>query len=369
MAAAMAARLGIEVHRLLFEPEGPIDLLLLRELTRDWFADIPVYVGLRGAVYPPADYLLLWPLYGWAPRSIDRWFYALVTAFVTAALVAILVREAKPASRADRMLLGALVVGGYPTAISLGNGQITPHVLLTAIAAVLIALRRPPALRRDLALAGLSLFALVKPNLTVPFFWVIAFRPGWTRPAAFALLGYLAVSALAIALHGTGLDAVRELVASWYHKGEIGFSFSGYGNLHSLLGDLGVPEWIFPASAVVFAIHGVWAWRNQDADPWVRIGVAAIVARLWAYHRLYDDLLMIFPLLALYRLARGRESARGAATLFALSSVTLVAPITWVVEHASWALVALWLLQLAFLATHSRLLRASEPAVEPLSAA
>ncbi|HET6617929.1 MAG TPA: glycosyltransferase 87 family protein [Gemmatimonadota bacterium] len=369
LAAAIAARFGTEVHRLLFEPEGPIDLLLLRGLIRDWFDGLPVYVERKSAVHPPANFLLLWPLYGWTPEGLDRWFYAVITSLATAGLVAILVREARPASRADRVLLGALVVGCYPTAISLGIGQMTVIVLLTAIAAVLIALRQPPALRRDLALAGLFLFALVKPNLTLPFFWVIAFRPGWTRPAAFALLGYLAVSALSIVLHGTGLDAVRELIASWYRRGERGFAYSGYGNLHSWLGDMELRQWIFPASAAVFALHGVWAWRNRDADPWVRIGVAAIVARLWAYHRLYDDLLMIFPLVALYRLARGRESARGAATLFVLSSVTFVAPITWVVEHASWALVGLWLLQLAFLLTHPRRRRASEPAAEPVSAA
>jgi hypothetical protein len=367
LGAAVVARLGIEAHRLLFEPLGPVDLLLLRTLIRDWFADVPVYVGLRGAVHPPAVFVLLWPLYGWAPAGLERWFYALVTALATAAMVAVLFREAGLAGRGGRLLVAALVAGCYPAAISFGNGQMTMHLLLTAIAAVLIALREPVSLRRDLALGALFLFALVKPNLTVPFFWVIAFRPGWTRPAAFALVGYLVVSALAIVLHGTGLDAVGELIASWYAKGEAGYAFSGYGNLHAWLGDMGLRDWIFPASGAVFALHGIWAWRHRDADPWVAIGVAAIVARLWAYHQLYDDLLMVFPLTALYRLSRGSGQARGAATLLALSTLTLVAPITPVVERASWALVGLWLAQLVYLAARARA-RSPARSVETVSA-
>ncbi|HEY7471630.1 MAG TPA: glycosyltransferase 87 family protein [Gemmatimonadota bacterium] len=354
LGAVLVTRLGFEAHRLMFDPRGPVDLLLLRELIRDWFADVPVYVDGRGAVHPPASFLLLWPLYGWVPRGLDRWFFVLVTAAVTAAMVAILLREARPAGRAGRLLIAALVAGCYPAAISFGNGQMTMHLLLAAIVAVLVALREPPTLRRDLALGALSLFALVKPNLTVPFFWVIAFRPGWTRPVAFALLGYLAASAVSIALHGTGLEAVRALVEAWYRKGEAGFAFSGYANLHTWLGDIGLRSWILPASGAVFALHGLWAWRHRGADPWIAIGVAAIVARLWAYHQVYDDLLLIFPLIALYRLAGGSEHSRGAAILFALSAVMLAAPITPVVERAAWALVALWLAQLVFLAAHAR---------------
>ena len=307
-------------------------------------------------------FLLLWPLYGWAPAELARWFYAGVTALVTVALVALLLREARPAGRADRILLAAVLVGGYPTAITIGNGQVTLHILLAAIAAVLIALRRSPGWTRDAGLAALFLFALVKPNLTLPFFWVIAFTRGWLRPAAVALVAYLAVTALSVALHGTGLDGVRALIAAWYDGGERGFVKTGYGNLHQWLGVLGLRDWIFPASGVVFALHGWWAWRHREADVWARIGVAAIVARFWAYHRLYDDLLLGFALIALYRLARGVEDAGGgnaaparrAWTLFVLGSVAFLAPVTPVVRHASWAMVLLWLAMLVVLIDHAR---------------
>jgi hypothetical protein len=87
--------------------------------------------------------------------------------------------------------------------------------------------------------------------------------------------------------------------------------------------------------------------------------VAAIVARLWAYHREYDDLLLVLPLIALYRLARGPEPVPHARALFALGSVALLAPITPLREYAPWALVILWLCQLAVLAAAAR--RPAEP--------
>lgn len=352
--AVLGVRFVGEVHRLLFDPTGPLDLLLYHELIRDWFAQVRVYGGHRGAIQPPAVFLLLWPIYGWAPAQLERWYYALTTALVVAVFVGLLVREARPVSSIDRALLAVLAVVCYPAAITIGNGQITFHVLLVALAGILLSLRVSPGARRDAALTALFLFALAKPNLTLPFFWVIAFTKGWFRPVILALVAYCVATVVAIALHGTGLDGLRALLAAWYNRGQYGFSGTGYGNVHSWLGEIGLRSWIFPVSGLIFTLHGLWAWRHRGADPWVLIGVAAIVARLWAYHRVYDDLLLIFPVIALYRLARSDSSDMEAWLLFLLGSVALAAPITPLIEHASWTMVTIWLLQLAYLMRRAR---------------
>jgi hypothetical protein len=246
-------------------------------------------------------------------------------------------------------MVALLVVACYPAAITIGNGQITFYVLLAAVAGVLLVLREPPGADRDSLATVLFLFALVKPNLTLPFFWVIAFKRGWVRPAVVAVVAYLAATAVSIALHGSGLDVLPELWARWFERGGRSSAYTGYGNIHVWLGALGMRDLMFPASGLVFVLHGVWSWRHRRADTWVLIGIAAIVARLWAYHRIYDDLLMIFPLIALYRLARSDDPVTGARPLFGLAAVSLATPITMLVEHASWVLVAVWLAQLVFL--------------------
>jgi hypothetical protein len=300
-------------------------------------------------MHPPASFVLLWPLFGWGSEAVARVWYALVTGLVVGLFARLLLREAEPRSGFDRGLLAALIVASSPAAITVGNGQITFHVLLAALAGVLVQCRARPGMARDLGLAVLFLIALVKPNLTLPLFWVIAFTRGWSRPAALAVAGYLVATAAAIALHGAGFQNVRILLLSWLAKGELGAVLTGYGNLHVWLGDLGLADWAFPASGLAFALHGLWAWRHRTAELWTRIGVAAIVARVWAYHRAYDDLLLLLPLVALYRLTR-RESSRAAEGLFLLGAVALAAPATPILRGASWSLVTVWFLQLGYLA-------------------
>jgi hypothetical protein len=66
-------------------------------------------------------------------------------------------------------------------------------------------------------------------------------------------------------------------------------------------------------------------WRYRRVDIWILIGVASLFARLWTYHRLYDDLLAFPAAIALYRLAT-RDRDTFAAIAFVLMVGSLVAP-------------------------------------------
>ena len=261
LAAVLSLRLAFELNRLLFEAGGPIDLFILRRMIAEWLAGLPFYQE-RGGIHPPATFLLLWPLYGWGTDTVTRWLCALANAVVVAAFGRVLVREARTASGEERALLWLLLVGCYPAAITIGNGQITFFVLAATIAGILVCLRWAPGSGRDALLTGLFLLALIKPPLTLPFVWVIAFSKGWLRPAILALAAYAAVTAISIALHGTTLDGVLAMLRSWYSRAEFGMAQTGYGNIHSWLGDLALDPWVLPASGLVFALHGLWAWRH-----------------------------------------------------------------------------------------------------------
>ena len=149
LAGAMSVRLGFELHRLLFVPDGPIDLLLLHGMIPQWFQGIPFYQD-RGGIHPPAMFVLLWPLYGWGSETATRWVFALAVALAAAGFGRMLVREAGVGSDSERVLLSVLIVGCYPAAITVGNGQVTFFVLFAAIAGVLVCLRRPPGGAREL---------------------------------------------------------------------------------------------------------------------------------------------------------------------------------------------------------------------------
>ncbi|HYN89763.1 MAG TPA: hypothetical protein VER55_14615 [Ardenticatenaceae bacterium] len=58
---------------------------------------------------------------------------------------------------------------------------------------------------------------------------------------------------------------------------------------------------------------------------WILLGVTAIVARLWVYHAVYDDVLIVLAMVGLFRIARHDPSLRSAHAATLLLVVTIVA--------------------------------------------
>ena len=64
---AIAGRtMMVQFSRLIWDrgPIGAIDLGIFHTLVDGWFRDLPVYVADGNFTYPPASYVLLWPLVG-----------------------------------------------------------------------------------------------------------------------------------------------------------------------------------------------------------------------------------------------------------------------------------------------------------------
>lgn len=51
----------------------------------------------------------------------------------------------------------------------------------------------------------------------------------------------------------------------------------------------------------ILLIFGLWVSQNRHVDFWVLMGIGAIVARMWTYHMMYDDLIIVLPMIALFR--------------------------------------------------------------------
>jgi hypothetical protein len=73
-----------------------------------------------------------------------------------------------------------------------------------------------------------------------------------------------------------------------------------------------------------------WTYCHHHRDFWLLLGVAALVARIWTYHGLYDDLLILLPALTLFRMVKRGPSADGsdmaAGVLLALTWLGALAP-------------------------------------------
>jgi hypothetical protein len=316
---------------------GALDLKMLRDLSQQWFRGEPIYRSFRNSTYPPASYALLWPLVGWS--GIGKTL--LVWAFTAAACLAVLVRTSVRASGADsrleRTVVALVPLAMYATGATIGNGQITIHVM-SLMAAALVCLR-PEGWRAARALLGALLFvgALVKPVLSAPFFWIVLFVPGTVWPAALVLIGYAAVTFFSASFQS---DGIVSLFSGWLTRGAAMGAGAGESNLHIWMSQLGFEHGMLPASLVVLGILGVWVRRHRQGDLWILMGVSAIATRFWAYHRWYDDLLLLFPLVALFRIAktsrRGESRGTWAGVLFALTLGSTLAPGGLYVLPDSW---------------------------------
>lgn len=368
LACLAAAWLGYEAWRFLARPQrlgsyaihpGAFDLVILHDMVVDWWRGAPVYAGPNGPVsnYPPASMIALAPIYGWTsePLTVVVWLATFAAALV--ALAVLVARESCARPGVERAIAALLVVATYPVGATLGNGQVGVHIVLASVIALLLMRDRPPSWPRDVLAAALLLFALAKPTLAGPLVLVAMVLPGGVRVVALAAVGYLGLTYAASAVRD---ESLASLLGQFLARGWSQAMRGGESNLHRLLADAGLPDWMPHASLAAVALLAPFLARCRQADPWLLIGVAAIVARFWTYHRWYDDLLILLPLIALSRIALDASSPRrdrsGARALGVAVVLLLLAPGGLYLLPAPWntgyrmAQVGTWLLAAAFLA-------------------
>lgn len=305
-------------------PVGAVDLMMRYDEVHGWFSGNQIYGG-PNAGYPPASFVLLWPLLGWLELSPARWLWAVAMVASLGWLIILLLRETGVDKPIERVFMALIPLAIYPTGATIGNGQLMV-LLLPAMVAGLTGLQKQRSWRDDLGAAMLMLIALIKPSVSVPFFWILLFVPATWRPAMLAAVGYVLLTFFAASFQDVGLPA---LLQEWL-AGVSGLAaWGGYANLHSLLSALGLDSWSLPVSFFILVVLGGWIYYNRQKDIWLLLGVTALVTRFWVYHGWYDDLLILLPMIALFRVAK-RSSASNervvAGGLFAFTLIVMIAP-------------------------------------------
>lgn len=316
--------------------EGAIDLEMLQAWGQRWFRGIDAYLSAGAApypasTYPPASYVLLWPLTGWLGFGAARLLWAATTVAALVWLIRILLRESGAETALERAFVALMPLSIYPTGATIGNGQLMVHLLPLLIVAALRLQRPARGWRRDLAVALLFLGALAKPTVAAPFFWIVLFGPAGLAPALLSAAGYLLLTLFAGLFQSASLEV---LLAEWAARAldvsaRASLSLS-HSNLHGWLTSQELEQWNLAASLGVLAALGLWVARYRGGDLWLRLGVTALVTRFLSYHGWYDDLLILLPMVALFRTAKGRATgmrpSAAAGLLLALLLVMMLAP-------------------------------------------
>jgi hypothetical protein len=359
-------KLTSEFWRLVWDTSvlGANDLHLRHTQVHRWFAGSPVYAELHKALYPPASYAMLWIPLGWLDFTPARWLWAGSSVVMLGWLAWLIVRESGAETRLERAFAALLLLSMNATGVTIGNGQLILHCLPFLLTGLLLLRRGRGDWRNDLLAALLMLVALVKPSITAFFFWAVLFWPRRLRPAVLVVSGYVALTLFAAAFQGAGVPA---LMAGWLRNSAGVAARLGYGNLEMWFADVGLPGWGVPASVLVLCLLGVWTYAHRDADIWVSLGVIAIVARMGVYHMVYDDLLVLLPMVALFRIAKRGEAEGGsdlvAGVLLAVLVLAMLAPARLQFSSSPWlplfvaGHVSVWLVVLLFLLRQARLNR------------
>jgi hypothetical protein len=365
MSCSALVWLGYEFWRFFAQPEmlfgrpvvtGGIDLKLLQGIVHGWFSGMPIYSMSRFAVYPPASHLIAWPLVGWLGYAASSLLWTAVTLLSLALLVMVFVRESRARSPLERVFAGLMPLAAYPAGAVIGNGQLTIVVIASVVSCLLLLTKCKEGWGTDLAAAVLFLTALVKPHVSAPFFWIAFFAPGRVRPALLIAGGYCAMTIVAVSWQDAGTIT---LMTDWLANSTKTTAGIGYAHLHIISALIPFTNSGLLGSMLAMGVLGAFVYSCRRADIWLLIGVTALIARFWTYHQWYDDLLILLPLIALFRVAKSAACPAAismqAGSILGACMVLMLAPgghftlpSPWLLVYQS-ALVAVWLIMLAFL--------------------
>ena len=320
-----------------------IDMINRHIEVHRWFAGQLVYGGaIKNGDYPPASYTMLWPFLGWLDLTSARYLWALIYLGLLGWLAWLGALESLASTFWEKMFMVIMPFALYPASTGIRVGQIAINVIPSLVMGLLLmqpsSYRRYDRLGRDILASAMFIFALVKPTLSVPFFWIVCFMPGRCRLFWLVSFGYSLLALIAIFFQNGNLLSLHR---DWLEQSGNYLLSEGYANIHTWLEVIGLSDWMLPASLILFIVTGVWTLLYRKVDLWILLGVAALVSRFWTDHRLYDDLLIWIPMITLYRLAKvtslekfilGQPAKLIAAVLFALNWFVLLGPARFVIN-------------------------------------
>ncbi len=338
--------LSYQGWRLVYQesPLGASDLWQRQRHLWMLLAGFSPYGGVD-ANYPPGSLMLLYPQIGWLSFHAARRLWAAMLLPLLSGLCLMGADASGASNRLERLFVMLTIVGHYAIGATVGNGQFGIHVLVGVFGLLLL-------LDRGIEFRGARLWAatlcvllvLIKPHVGVLFVVLLPVFGAW-RPTVLAASIYGGLTLWALALS----RAPAELLQAWWQRALITASKDT-----QVAG-----PWLTLGSALAVLLLAVWCVRRRHADVWQLGAVLGLATLFVTFHRWYDDVLTLLPLIALLRAGRrlGWASLRGrgvAALVFLLLLVS-VAPGGLYALPAAWGAATfvaqrmIWLLVLSVL--------------------
>ena len=249
-------------------------------------------------VQAPSVLALFWP-FALMPWPVAKSLWLALNLLCTGGLLVLAFRLLLPGRQLwAYAAIGTLFVTSVAWRNVIGNGQHTIVALFLFLLADALAERRHPIA------AGLALaLALVKYSLILFLLPLLVIKRQWL-PLAIALAVH-GLLTLLVAFHlnenplrlvGQSLAVMRKL------------EDDGYVDLFALGAHIGVPVLVPAAISAAMLAATLWAVARRGArDPALALAALAMVAVLLVYHRAYDSVVLLLPLLVAIDRWRGNR--------------------------------------------------------------
>jgi len=281
---------------------------------RSLHATLEPDLGKTDGAYPPWAYVtgaaFTWP----SNMEAARVLYGVINLAVLAWLLRWAFGCAAGAGSLPGWFLAASVLATSSICTTLGLGQYGVLVL-AALAGTIVSAERGRWL-----VAGLLLgIALTKVTLAAPFVVPLLFGKHFKTVATAG--AYVACASVVIWLQ-VGTDPLTLLLAMFSAAEH--FAQGGYSmvDLLVLLGMDTLPAMVVAALGTV-VISSAVMWSTRHSSLLMQFALAGVASRLWTYHTLCDNLIVVFLLMALGTQALHSKSARLA---FVVTGLTLWPP-------------------------------------------
>lgn len=284
-------------EKYLLERQYPPDVVCAHG---ELFGATPIHTGRREAIdpalgpalpaaYPPPTFVtfLLWTLPGWRATCllVGAWNLVMLAVAMFWAY-----RIGARFGREQGWLMAVTVAAVSSICTLLRNGQVG-MLSVGFLAAALLCEEE----NRPIAAGFLLGLSALKPTIAGPFFFIFLVRRQWLVLFSAAMYMAVAIVALWAVTGAPPWDMYKEMIYAPKIAG-----LEGYGPedwLKSAGVNYSMAEWIPGAVGVIAGLAIAYTYRRIPILPLT--GMMSVIARLWAYHRMYDNVTLIFLLVAL----------------------------------------------------------------------
>lgn len=305
--------------------KGGIDLLSRYKEFHYWIDGDLVYGKIKTSVYPPASYVMLAPLLIWSDIQIIKVILSIGYIISLFFLIKIIITKSGCTGKFNMVFAGLIPLAMYPAGASIGNGQITLLIFPFLLYGILLVKDEKSSLSKDLLFSFLILVSLIKPNISAPFLWIALIFASRLRPVILVIGGYLLLTMISIYFQDQPTDIIIKNYISSVQGMLFSTEYKSYDPANILMKYIVENRFLIPVSIILFFILGWWIYTSKRTDIWLLLGVTAILTRYLSYHRWYDDILILIPIITLLRYLNNENSGRLTKYFsFTLLSLTLL---------------------------------------------